>query len=394
MSWTDEEIFEYWEHPDTRELIINAVPVEKGFLEEPLVKEVHDEASLAAAKLCLELGSSDNSSGPDQSDPVEDKKLTQDPHLSGPDQGELVDDKLTYHSGPDEVESVSPDPVDDKKPHHKGPAKGEPVHHKKTHHRGPAKGEPVDDKKLTEYPYHSVGRLFNCHPGTTQIFYYASAFYIGKNRIATAAHALHSTKEQKSGTIKGGAWVFVPAMKDKKDVYGRHGGGYGYFIVHSWKWHPRFNPTGKCWHYEYDIAIADVKINQHRKSIDEVKGKDRVKLTPIELDRDRKIDCTTTWKVLGYPGEGKNDGKMIQVTGKYKKATWSTKDQNMTESSIGLIYMKHDVAKGISGGPWMIESSTKKGVLVANGNCVMGDQDEHHSASPYYSTKLLSELKV
>ena len=82
--------------------------------------------------------------------------------------------------------------------------------------------QPVDERLLRFYPYHSVGKIY--WPPKKYTFssdvLYASAFYIHGNRVMTAAHNFDDSD------FKPEDGFFIPAMKNKYDIYGKNYGRY------------------------------------------------------------------------------------------------------------------------------------------------------------------------
>ncbi len=95
----------------------------------------------------------------------------------------------------------------------------------------------VEHDSLQLYPYKCVGRLFWFRPPESNAdMYSTTAFYIGNNKIITVAHAfdLPLTESKKRNnkppfpakSLKEA--IFVPAMKDRGDIYGKF---YGYYHI-------------------------------------------------------------------------------------------------------------------------------------------------------------------
>ena len=127
MSWTDQEILAYWTHPDTKDLIINAVPIVK------YDTEIED----------TEIEDTDGS-----------ESLTSSPPPATTPPGPSTPPPL----GPSTPPPPGPTPVTS--PHR--------VSSVKTLARQ-SRIKIIDDENLTKFPYQSVGRLFVCKPGTNEI---------------------------------------------------------------------------------------------------------------------------------------------------------------------------------------------------------------------------------
>ena len=230
----------------------------------------------------------------------------------------------------------------------------------------------VDDKDLTEYPYQSVGRLFWWKKSHMDDLVWVTAFYIGNNKIMTAAHALDDEDLQSKFGI------FVPAMVNEEDYKGEN---YGSFIVDpsTCVQHPDYKPYKSCYDNnepitpQYDICTMEVgegcfqSWNNPIESIDQVEA-----LKPIRLEGNNVRSPDTTWVALGYPYLG---GKMMKVTGSC-----------VTEKSDDLqVAIDIEFLQGMSGGPWFSGNSLGAD-SIANGCSAAACS--YNSISPYFSDKL------
>lgn len=191
-SWTDEEILDYWEHPDTEQLIIDAEPM-LGIMNPATVYGINDPTMVS---------------------PTETK--------TGFKQDSLLTEKLLL------VRQITHDGGAASKP---SPEQDLP----------PSAPKLVESSMLARHPYHSVGKLFWFYPWDDtrslsrprQIMTWVTAFYIGDDQIMTCAHAFDQEDVQNKEA------VFVPAMIDAGDTQGEHFGHY------------RVYPTSRTCHPDY-----------------------------------------------------------------------------------------------------------------------------------------------
>ncbi|ORU94986.1 MAG: hypothetical protein A6F71_10180 [Cycloclasticus sp. symbiont of Poecilosclerida sp. M] len=234
-------------------------------------------------------------------------------------------------------------------------------------------------KCLNQHPYQSVGRLFWCHPKTKGEIVWATAFYIGSNRIMTAAHAFDAAQ--------GYAGVFVPAMMNREDTEGIH---YGSYLIRpsSRKQHPLYVPF-EYKKPEYDICTVEAGMGKrliHPRSgevnINYGEGKrtedimiDESGLTPIEICCDSSPNFTSC-TILGYLG---SVGQQMEAHGCYYA------DSKSDDNRMAINF---DVEKGMSGGPWLVECSD--GTIKAIG-CTAGTKNQC-TLSPRFTGDLFEKI--
>lgn len=215
----------------------------------------------------------------------------------------------------------------------------------------------VRDADLTQYPYQSVGKLIilvdvETKDGTVPSWKWVTAFYIGNKQLITAAHAFVLPS---SSRYIGNA-TFIPAMIDKRDVYGDM---YGNFKITGHRPHRLYEEDRKPQH---DICIVEVGEGSRYKTIDQAN------LKPINVDKEPHYDASSAWKVLGYG----TLGKMYEI-----RATYSTIDHDQ-------VHMDLEVLPGMSGGPWLCNKS-----FMAQG--ITAGNSLHHpgcAVSPHFSAEL------
>ncbi len=239
--------------------------------------------------------------------------------------------------------------------------------------------QPIGKEDQKQYPYQSVGKLFWCRPGTDEEESWATAFYIGDNKIMTAAHAVDK--------MESNAGVFIPAMIDRGDKTGKN---YGAFRVRpeSCRKHPKYH-TDEYTNPEYDICIAEVgKGKRHpdvNANINGAPGQEHTTedimigdthLSPIEIHADIETGSNSTLTVLGYPS----------LTGQLLEAPKTRYVDS--ESDSNRVAVAFEAQEGMSGGPWMLEDP--EGRMVAAG-CTAGRKNRC-SLSARFTKKLLADL--
>lgn len=114
--------------------------------------------------------------------------------------------------------------------------------------------EDVSDEKLLVSPYCSVGKLLiHFGPEDEYTLINMSAYYIGKDQIITAAHGF---EEIKIDVFNFG--VFIPAMKNKKDI---HGENFGFYSIKEWNLHPRYLPCTRI--FDNDNMLKTMRTPQY-----------------------------------------------------------------------------------------------------------------------------------
>ena len=89
--------------------------------------------------------------------------------------------------------------------------------------------DPNHNEELKNYPQHSVGKLFWLDTNKIDNIHWSTAFYVGNSKVVTVAHIIHRKwlKWLKTKWNVNAA-VFIPAMIDKFDIYGKY---YGHYAV-------------------------------------------------------------------------------------------------------------------------------------------------------------------
>ena len=197
--------------------------------------------------------------------------------------------------------------------------------------------EIVSDFFLTQSPYCSVGVIVGKKKNEEVGCCRSTAFYIGNNTIVTTAHffdQVHPT-----------AVTFIPAMRDKNDVYGEL---YGFYPITEHRLHPQYVPGQRS--AIYDICSA--KIGEGKKK---VKGTENYPifesvnidslLSPLPINQYQYQSRSTKWIVLGYGRPQNPDKRMLKMTAKEIHRDEVQRNREVHLSSYILGEM--------SGGPWI-----------------------------------------
>ena len=231
--------------------------------------------------------------------------------------------------------------------------------------------------------------------------YYATAFYIGNDKIMTTAHTFDQDEDDPTPPHSA---VFVPAMKDKYDVYGTL---YGYYaIVDEPRIHRKYEirPDPTLVDSFYDICTVELcngrkKVNGIVKSISIVPKWQQPRLPDDPMEAQLFAYLTP---ILVYPYKNKRCMEPCTVIGYgAKKITiWPDKNKKVKMMKYqGTLYTgKHDkrliamdklIWEGASGGPSFITYDNiaygiQSGILLK----------DHKSYSPLFTQALLSEVNA
>ena len=285
------------------------------------------------------------------------------------------------------------------------------------------------EEELANYPQKSVGRLFwlkvdstTGNPIISVPVSWSTAFYIGNETIVTACHVFYYIKKNSEGIqtlLKKNinAAIFVPAMINKYDIYGKNYGHYAIEIPHE---HPLFKKGDET--PEYDVATVKLKSGKRMKpniylrlpctpdGFRDLKVLTLPKRERLFIHIDRiplpltvcfydDVECDE-WTVYGYGVcncAGSNnerncrchcndDGKLVSYTGKWTPL-------NCTETNIVGIDVA--VQQGMSGGPWI--PSTFSNSVAVGCQCIVRRCNENGkltSHSPKFTQELLTEIGV
>jgi hypothetical protein len=263
-------------------------------------------------------------------------------------------------------------------------------------------------ESMLGYPHRSVGKLFRFRPGTSEISSYVTAFYIGKKRIMTAAHAFDNDH----------AGMFVPAMLNNHDIYGYN---YGYYPVTGVPCvHPKYlRERTPVWTPEYDICTVEIGMGKRMKKIPRsifrpnnwfvadiadlfVSGFRASMLTGINIDEVglRKILCEpipstpdATWIALGYEKDGNgglSEKRVRQVIDQQNTEVMVSRDPLITRR-LGNEVTVMDTELN-SGAPWILESSMSTDDAIATGCQVEANRFTGWVISPRFSEELFAEI--
>ncbi len=264
--------------------------------------------------------------------------------------------------------------------------------------------------ELTMFPACCVGKLFWLDEDLN-IVHFCSAFYIGGKKIMTVAHVFYDSF---GCPIDGG--IFVPAMINKYDIYGRH---FGYFEVTSHKTctgYRHYKPVEEDWTPWFDMATAQFKAVKQLKDCSKYpsneeglgKLKSLRKNSPTEYYEQfmtTKIDPKLTENCIvceypktEYPGTvvyGYADsipssdpsnppfnprGKMTKVQAP-EILVWD-------RSCVRVRFINATIPFGMSGGPWMQNKCFNIQPFVVAFSCVAAGMqcgtnfDDNRSFSP------------
>ena len=370
--WTSEKILEYWEDPKNRDLIVNAIPLE--YLSK---KELHSEiiSHLEKGQRKSFVCSTDSGAAkqiPDEETPVQapgDKYCLKSLTTAEP--------IAKVERRPPRIARATPYIPGNNPP---GNSQASQVNF-------------VDFNDLTKFPYQSVGKLFWLTQDGKEIIYYSTAFYIGNGVVVTAAHAFDQDIVQFEGKLvpkPSKAAMFVPAMRDKSDIYGEHYGCYP--IVGEPVIHFRYKRQNDPKDVEPFFDLCTFKISDGVERVGRTLQPTSFFLQPHVVQPITACPYTHIEKapvtVLGYGARPKTilpetipniNGLMMEFQGNIShvdeyldKNEWKTR-----------IIMNRDVWYGASGGPWLNTSVRAIGIQSA-----INKEAANESYSPYFSPEL------
>ena len=230
----------------------------------------------------------------------------------------------------------------------------------------------------------SVGKLFWVRNGT-EIIYYTTAFYVGNNKIITAAHAfdfpkndvIFSKLEQGLRCYSRGG-IFIPAMRDKEDIRTRQ--CRGYYNIENVRRLEQYQPVLQ--RRDYDICSAELLVNGVVIKIDSI-----IKALVICPFNDEN----SNWAIVGYGQQG--NGQMIFFPANSLDITISTTLQSEMQG-VAEGFNKEPLW-GMCGGPWLPMSGDKdkitrkaKGVQLFS----VFVNDKYYVVSPHVTEETLREL--
>ncbi len=276
----------------------------------------------------------------------------------------------------------------------------------------------VDDAELTMFPACCVGKLFWLDQDLN-IVRYCSAFHIGGKKIMTVAHVFYDSHR----TFKGG--IFVPAMINKYDIYGKN---FGYYVT-GWGnecagyHHDILDDKGRTlWTPWLDVAIAPlVEVKQLRDRANYLPSEEGLESLK-ELKRNNEKEYNDQFQVVINPMLYSNPmnriprtryplGHRVTVYGytdsKMKKITATLCLRNQLFELLGpgsqllelwvpflhcLMCINATVLEGMSGGPWIVKCPLFHSVAVGIQSGTFEPPDQL-SFSPNFFTqsKLIDE---
>lgn len=281
------------------------------------------------------------------------------------------------------------------------------------HNKGAQLG-PVSPQNLTEYPYRSVGKLFWFKPNERGIFEYATAFYSDDNTVMSVAHIFDNNLPPQEA-------IFIPAMINKYDIYGKN---YGYYRIDTTsatfvRKHPDYikqSKGKKLTTPEFDLCIF--KIASGKVLTSKYRSKAMTKAFHKKFkDKDLSFENTAidqewkpikpalflrgmkeTWTLLGYANVDEiwtaNGGEMWTVHGFCTHVISDEVEISDTAELItinGRLVIQPAVRRGMSGGPWFLGTDIKSNPKAAAGGCQSGiDEGRNLSYSPLFTKEVLT----
>jgi hypothetical protein len=405
----------FWEDPAFFYKIVNATPFDEILANDGIEEsssDIEDDA------LNCSESSSASASGPESQGEREEpehskqaKPAPQEPGQAEPEHSEQEEPRQ-----PEQAEPRQPGQAEleySEQEESRQPEQAEPEPRSKP--KPQFVPQPVDEGHLKFFPYHSVGKILWTEKN--EEVYSGSAFYVGSNKIMTAAH-LYNRKRYKKEDC-----VFIPAMKDRYDHFGKL---FGIFEINEVKRLLKYERKEKL----YDICVCEVKQGRkmsedfykqypsNEEGLQKLTGSpavdletmvewrgdlDQAGLTRIPLRADISYDdFDTEWTVVGY-GRKKNrsevggerdgwDGTMSELSGRIIT-------NHMYRGEISMVNVS--CLKGMSGGPWLLGCGPhlKDRTTAANG-CQSGASKSkssnlaYFSTSVYFSSDLLESLGI
>jgi len=236
---------------------------------------------------------------------------------------------------------------------------------------------------LDKIPYNSVGKLFWLGKNNN-IRYNVTAFYAGNRTIVTVAHAfdsprnsfmrmllskfnLHSHNDPREA-------IFVPAMEDRHDIYGRR---YGFYKIGDVLPLPEHNPRGRGENFSscQDVCRAIISEGWRKNGNDEFESVN-VDVLPILRISSYEEKNKNQWSIIGYGElEENKDLQMLEYIGLQTSENIETVSNDdhveveITDSSATLIGMSggpwiregEDEATGVQSGEWKVKINDKQG---------------------------------
>ena len=245
--------------------------------------------------------------------------------------------------------------------------------------------------ELTTYPYNCVGKLFWLLQGSNTIIHYSTAFYVGSGNVLTVAHAFDHQSQPVLVPLQPG--VFVPAMRDKGDIYGEH---YGYYPIRETFIPDQYEPMNVQGRVYSRFDITCFKISYGFK-----KKEDRFQQTGLLFDLtfiplSKCTDNPEPVAVLGYGENPKRSspGTLANTIGimiKFRGNTCQPLEyQRQAEHDAGhIIAMNPDVWYGTSGGPWL---NTLQAAIGIQSGINEGEAEESYSPNFAEVVPVLNQL--
>ncbi len=207
-----------------------------------------------------------------------------------------------------------------------------------------------DQGQLHSFPFRCVGKLFwfnplGTHPSDPRdmtirdAIYWATAFYVGNNKILTAAHAFDLKKRKciRYPQYPEREAIFVPAMSTKYDYLGKNFGSY--LVSNLKKIVGYMMDTPNINNRQYDICSVDIHSGKKQ-------GRD------VEIDHELEEGIILhpyfpfsyySSSVIGYASCPQNKNLKMCIM---NPVPTCAKQDNCVRLSEGI-------PTGISGGPWM-----------------------------------------
>ena len=237
---------------------------------------------------------------------------------------------------------------------------------------------------LTEDPYRRVGKIFWLKHDTRDIIYHTTGFYIDYQTIMTVAHTFDEEAILKKGTdeevkipIPLNAAIFVPAMSDREDIYGKN---YGHYRIVKTYIHNKYNKNKLKFSSKFDIGIATIELKPYGKTEENPTGfhmlPDIDQYLPVRPYPDSHPDSI---KVVGYGST--TTGRMMEF-----KVTSDGLPLEFRDFRYDIVMKKPAVLKGTSGGPWLYCN-----IAIGIQSGVSEVEKENISCSPYITQNLLDD---
>ena len=190
--------------------------------------------------------------------------------------------------------------------------------------------EEVSDYNLSRSPFCNVGMIIGINKDNKRP-YGSTAFYIGNKKVITVANFFDKVMPNK--------FVFIPAMRDGRDFFGKL---FGFYKIIEYKVHPRYVPG----HISNDICCA--KIGEGKKNVAGTEESpvfehidiDNI-LNPLPIQK-YEPGMSREWIVLGYGGMADISSiRMLKMTAREDHS--DEVQRNVSTNSLRVM----------SGGPWI-----------------------------------------